>query len=51
MTAEEIRHDNRFLIEQFKEAQKENRKLKEEFSEIKNEVKASNRRVDEESRS
>ena len=48
MTAEELRRDNRFLIEQLMEAQKENRQLKEEISEIKNEVKAATRRADEE---
>lgn len=48
MTAEELRLDNRFLIEQLMEAQNENRQLREEISEIKNDVKAANRRADEE---
>ena len=48
MTEEELRRDNRFLIEQLMEVQKENRQLKEEISEIRNEVKAANRRADEE---
>ena len=48
MTAEELRSDNRFLIEQLKEALEENRRLKEDISEIKQDLKESNRRADEE---
>jgi len=48
MTAEELRSDNRFLIEQLKEAREENRKLKEDISEIKQDLKEANRRADEE---
>ena len=49
MTAEELRADNRFLIEQLKETLEENRRLKEDISEIKQELKEANRRADEES--
>ena len=35
MTAEELRSENRFLIEQIKETLEENRRLKEDISEIK----------------
>ena len=49
MTAEELRSDNRFLIDQLKEALEENRRLKEDISEIKQDLKESNRRADEES--
>ena len=49
MTAEELRADNRFLIEQLKETIEENRRLKEDISEIKQELKDANRRADEES--
>ena len=48
MTEEELRSDNRFLIEQLKEAREENRKLKEDISEIKQDLKEANRRADEE---
>ena len=48
MTAEELRSDNRFLIDQLKEALEENRRLKEDISEIKQALKESNRRADEE---
>ena len=48
MTAEELRSDNRFLIDQLKEALEENRRLKEDISEIKQDLKESNRRADEE---
>ena len=48
MTAEELRSDNRFLIEQLKEDLEENRRLKENISEIKQDLKESNRRADEE---
>ena len=48
MTAEELRSDNRFLIDQLKEALEENRRLKEDISEIKRDLKESNRRADEE---
>lgn len=48
MTEEELRSDNRFLIEQLKEALEENRKLKEDISEIKQDLKEANRRADEE---
>lgn len=48
MTAEELRSDNRFLIDQLKEALEENRRLKENISEIKQDLKESNRRADEE---
>ena len=48
MTEEELRSDNRFLIEQLKEALEENRRLKEDISEIKQDLKESNRRADEE---
>ena len=51
MTEEELRSDNRFLIEQLKEAREENRKLKEDISEIKQALKESNRRADEEAAS
>ena len=49
MTVEELRADNRFLIEQLKETLEENRRLKEDISEIKQELKDANRRADEES--
>ena len=48
MSEEELRRDNRFLIEQFKEALEENRRLKEDISEIKHDLKDANRRADEE---
>ena len=48
MTEEELRSDNRFLIEQLKEAQEENRRLREDMAEIKDELKSANRRADEE---
>ena len=48
MTAEELRSDNRFLIDLLKEALEENRRLKEDISEIKQALKESNRRADEE---
>ena len=48
MTEEELRSDNRFLIEQLKEAREENRQLKEDISEIKQDLKEANRRADEE---
>lgn len=48
MTAEELRADNRFLIEQLKETLEENRRLKEDISEIKQELKEANRRAEEE---
>ena len=48
MTAEELRRDNRFLIEQLLEAQKENKQLREDMAEIKAELKLANRRADEE---
>ena len=48
MTAEELGSDNRFLIDQLKEALEENRRLKEDISEIKQDLKESNRRADEE---
>ncbi len=49
MTAEELRSDNRFLIEQLKEALEENRRLNEAISEIRQDLKDANRRADEES--
>ena len=49
MTAEELRSDNRFLIEQLKEALEENRRLNEATSEIRQDLKDANRRADEES--
>ena len=48
MTAEELRSDNRFLIEQLKEALGENKRLQESLSEIREDLKESNRRADEE---
>ena len=48
MTAEELRNDNRFLIEQLQEAREENRRLREDLSEIRQDLKAANRRADEE---
>ena len=48
MTAEELRRDNRFLIEQLLEAQKENKQLREDIAEVKAELKLANRRADEE---
>ena len=48
MTAEELRRDNRFLIEQLLEAQKENKQLREDMAEVKAELKLANRRADEE---
>ena len=48
MTAEELRSDNHFLIEQLKEVLEENRRLKEDISEIKQDLKESNRRADKE---
>ena len=48
MTAEELRSENRLLIEQIKETLEENRRLKEDISEIKQELKEANRRADEE---
>ena len=48
MSEEELRRDNRFLIEQLKEALEENRRLKEDISEIKRDLKDANRRADEE---
>ena len=48
MTAEELRRDNRFLIEQLLEAQKENKQLREDMAEIKAELKLANCRADEE---
>ena len=48
MTAEELRNDNRFLIEQLQEAREENRRLREDLSEIKQDLKAANHRADEE---
>jgi hypothetical protein len=49
MTAEELRSDNRFLIEQLKGALEENRRLNEAISEIRQDLKDANRRADEES--
>ncbi len=49
MTAEELRSDNRFLIEQLKKALEENRRLNEAISEIRQNLKDANRRADEES--
>ena len=49
MTAEELRSDNRFLMEQLKEALEENRRLNEAISEIRQDLKDANRRADEES--
>ena len=49
MTEEELRSDNRFLIEQLKEALEENRRLNEAISEIRQDLKDANRRADEES--
>jgi signal transduction protein with GAF and PtsI domain len=49
MTAEELRSDNRFLIDQLKEALEENRRLNEAISEIRQDLKDANRRADEES--
>ena len=45
MTGEELRSD---MIDQLKEALGENRRLKEDISEIKQDLKESNRRADEE---
>ena len=49
MTVEELRSDNRFLMEQLKDALEENKRLKEDISEIKQDLKEANRRADEES--
>ena len=48
MSEEELRSDNRFLIERLRESQEEIRQLRQNLSDITHELKESNRRADEE---